>query len=136
MRCVLLQRLHHEVNGRQITVGGDHRRERTVIGQFRGSLGMGDLFQRSLLNVVDQREHVLREIFRVLMGDVNTIASFDENVQQGIRFFVRRAIVRSVLTIAGVRARNARENEPIGYSANDTGEDQSEAGRFLCVTWP
>ena len=122
MRCVFLQRFHHEVNGRQVTVGGDHRRERAGTGQFCGSLGMGDLFQRSLLNVVDQREHVFREIFRVLMGDVDAVAPFDENVEQGIRFSARRAIVRSVLAVGSVRARNTRQNETIGNSENGTGK--------------
>ena len=58
----------------------------------------------------------------MLMGDVDAVAPFDENVEQCIRFSARRAIVRSVLAVGSVRARNARQNETIGYSENGTGE--------------
>ena len=81
MRGVVFQCFDHQIEGRQVLIGAEKRRERTIARQLRCAFGVFEFFDRSFLHVVNQREHVFREMFGMFMGDLDAIGTFHQNVE-------------------------------------------------------
>ena len=76
MRGVVLQCFDHQIECRQVLIGVEKRGQRTIGRQLRCSFRMLELFDRSFLHVVDQGEHIFREMLGVFMSDLNAICTF------------------------------------------------------------
>ena len=63
---------------------------------------------------MNQREHVLRELLRVFVGDVHAVVPFEQNLDENFGFVRRRILIRLIGGIVRRQGRRRRKNQTIG----------------------